>query len=145
MVKGRVTLVCTVCGDTFRREKFFTRRRDADSWERYMEKLEGCTCPSCWKASLAKEERRQAALAMSDCPVEFPVLKGTVKQVRWATNIRNSTLIALSGANFKWETILDSKYRKAEEQRDVDLLFTDDSKVWIDALGKELFGRVYIG
>jgi hypothetical protein len=148
MVKGVVKLVCPMCGKVFTRERVFRDRREADIWEEWLWKQAARDgCPACYKGALALEFERQVALAMSECPIEFPILRGKRSSVvGWGNRIRERTIIALSTGNFEWSTILDAVgERSSKAQRDIDLLFTEDAAVWVEALGKQIFGKVYVG
>lgn len=91
MAVGTVIRICEKCGKEYEIRKKFMNRREADSWEEYMngfEKRNGL-CRECYhekmEAERAAKEAEDAAKAGRLNMVE---LNGSEKQVAWANKIR---------------------------------------------------------
>jgi hypothetical protein len=104
MARASVELVCNVCGKTFLAEKDCYNRKEADSWEEWMQKTGGA-CKECWAKDRA-QKIRQSGQREEMAQVEawearvggiLSALEGTEKQIAWAREIRHDILGPLVG------------------------------------------------
>lgn len=95
MAKATATCTCRVCGATFDVSAVKRNRRDADSWESWAVQHYD-ECPECREARIQAqraEENKKAAEAAHE--MGYPELIGTLKQVAWATTIRDKVITSL--------------------------------------------------
>lgn len=92
MAVAEVKLVCEKCGESFRYRRKVMNRSAADNLEEWTR--ENMTvCPDCYRKMEIEAERQRIneIIENMDKPA-LPELKGTEKQVKWATDIRNKAL-----------------------------------------------------
>ena len=99
MSYGTVTRICEKCGKEYEIRKKFMNRREADSWEEYMngfEKTNGL-CRECYhekmEAERAAKEAEDVAKAEQFNMVE---LNGSEKQIAWANKIRAKLVLMVT-------------------------------------------------
>lgn len=87
MAKAEVTLICSDCGASYIRTKICANRRDANSWEAWVqEHSHGDVCAKCYR-----RRQREAAAQKADtmeATEDLPTLTGSDKQIAWARTIR---------------------------------------------------------
>ena len=91
MAKAVVRLICAECGTEFKREKFFGKRSEANSWEEYMSGRTNCTCYTCYtKAKQAKAEaEKQEFVETFYSKQNLPQIEGvSEKQIKYAEDLR---------------------------------------------------------
>ena len=145
MAKASVDLKCTECGTGYTVTKKCYNRKEADSWESYMQGNNGL-CTECWrKEQQAKRETEKAQLAekvkteLAEAGLVLPKLEGSEKQVAWANDIRSNFISALSKRGMKWSLITDKKYPEKFEN-DVEKIFESSAKAWIESRGSKILG-----
>lgn len=149
MAKASVTLHCTECGTEYTITKNCYNRKEANSWEGYMEGNDGL-CAECWKKEQQrKREEERIKLAetvnakLTEAGVVLPELTGSERQIAWAADIRNKVVASLTKMGFKWDMITNKSYPE-EVALEVARLFEASSKAWIESRGKRIFGLVVI-
>jgi hypothetical protein len=147
MAKGTVKLICEVCGKEFVLTRDFYSRDEAREWQ----KRQGTrgTCPECWGKKKAAEreakqdqDSREAAAKAEGCPLKFPELTGSPKQIAWATDIRNKVIAQLVEQDAKWD--LFEANEDPEVQKELAILFDASAKNWIENRGHFLFDMIQI-
>lgn len=143
MAKGKIEGICCVCGEGTTKEKFFSKRSEADAWESYMKDTE-LICAECWK----REQEESLLSSVKEVVIQFslpyPELKGSEKQVSWANRIRAEyihalheaykDLSALNPQHAVWNS--DEPKAKAMQTANAPLLAllqSTKAKDWIDA------------
>jgi len=150
MSKASVNLTCLKCGNAFTARKDCYNSTDAANWEKYMAQIGGI-CKECYKKE-KDEEREQEILkkreklkkAVEGCPVIFPVLEGTEKQVAWANDLRNDIVSQMMEAAAMWEKVDQLCATDPKFKDNWDKLFNKSAKWWIDNRGTKIF-RYIIG
>lgn len=104
MAVAKVICTCDTCGKEFEyRRKGLANRAAADSFEEWA-KDHINECPDCRAKRKLEEAKAQAvedAKLVENYDITLPELKGSEKQIKWATDIR---------AKFLAETIKDKIY-----------------------------------
>jgi hypothetical protein len=151
MAKASVKLTCSKCGQEFTATKDCHNRSEASNWEAYMSRVGG-VCTTCWaaekkaeKEASIQENRIKLAEAVKGCPVAFPNLMGSEKQIAWANDLRNGVVAAMINKKFYWDKAEDMARNDPEIKVEWDKLFMPSAKWWIDNRGKEIFGYFRIG
>lgn len=87
MAKAEVTLICSDCGASYIRTKICANRKDANSWESWVQThSRGDVCADCYRRrQRAAAQQKADTMEASD---ELPVLIGSEKQISWARTIR---------------------------------------------------------
>ena len=144
MAKASVKLTCTKCGAEFTAQKTCYNRTEADNWENYMSRVGG-TCTDCWKVEkeaekLAAREKQTAenASGAAQCPVTFPALEGSEKQIAWATDLRNGIITAMVNSKAQWDKI-EELSANPEFKKEWDKLNITSAKWWIDNRFTKIF------
>lgn len=144
MSRASVVLTCKKCGKEFTHIKHNCyNSTDARKYEEWAKKNVD-TCPDCYKveqeAKKLAERAKQAAgnsEGAKSCPLEFPVLIGSEKQIAWATDLRNGIISAMVDRKAKWDMLIntDNQTVKAEMVK----LMEPSAKWWIDNRMKKVF------
>jgi hypothetical protein len=88
MAKATAKVKCEVCGCSYAIEKICHSRKEAESWEEYMQDRTGL-CSDC----LAEQRRKEREKAEAEASEKgLPKLTGSEKQIAWATTIRADIL-----------------------------------------------------
>lgn len=141
MAKASVTLKCKDCGAEYTVTKKCYNRKEADSWEAYMQQGNSGQCTECWKKDQQrKREIEKAQLAekvnakLSEARIVLPELVGSEKQVAWANDIRNNFISILTKKGLNWTLVANKTYPESIA-KDVEKLFEPSAKAWIESRG----------
>lgn len=129
MAKAIAKCTCSKCGKDFEVIKNFYSRKEAMSFEEWMESNPSPICPECRKAI--------EDAAIDERSADMPELTGTEKQIAWARKIRLSVIEALD--RLAKEELIDAEGNPhAEGLRIYKLAIADliaehtDSAWWIE-------------
>ena len=101
-MKSKAFVVCAECKRHFTMVKNVRTKRKSESFVRYAESLERPLCMECFRAKrkceteLDRESEYEASLKVESELGGLTPLKGSEKQIRWATTIRAGKLLPLS-------------------------------------------------
>lgn len=139
MAVGTVTRICEKCGKEYEIRKKFMNRREADSWEEYMngfEKTNGL-CRECYhekmEAERATKEAEDAAKIEQFNMVE---LNGSEKQIAWANKIRTRLITMVTEQRNVNDTFWEYVNKKTDASWWIDHRDIYDYKEFAEALLK---------
>lgn len=127
MAVGVASCTCERCGARFEKRATRANRREADSWVAWAE--ENITvCPDCYRAE--KAAKAEAEIEKATAEIGLAELEGSVKQVSWATDIRNKFIVA--SASFLASVHNEDEKVRLIRRREIVLKKAKDSRWWIE-------------
>lgn len=96
MAIARVTIKCSVCGDTFEKTAIKINRREADKWESWAKNAIDM-CPSCYAKKLAElDQQRPLTMVLTVSPYDIRPVK-----ISWS-GCTNSHRSELESLGYRW-------------------------------------------
>ena len=160
MTRAKVNLICQKCKKEFTHIKHhLPNGKSRDNYENWAKK-NITVCQECWKAEqeVSKQAERENQATENtktalECPWILPVLEGSEKQIKWATDIRNNLIAQLAARGAKWD-VMESVGKGAKPEGITEeavnamievygVIYTTSSKWWIDNRGKTLANGIF--
>lgn len=127
MAVGVARCTCERCGARFEKRATRANRREADSWVEWAE--ENITvCPDCYRAE--KIAKAEAEIEKATVEIGLAELEGSVKQISWATDIRNKFIV--TSASFLTRVHNEEEKARLIRRREIVLQKAKDSRWWIE-------------